>query len=96
MRSTLLATVCVCVCVCVCELVTQSCLTLCDPMDCNLPRLLCQWDSTGKKTGVDSHSLLQGTFPTQGSSPLEAHSSVVYRPRAGRSLSKTHSFILQN
>ena len=27
----------VCVCVCVCMLVTQSCLTLCDPMDCNPP-----------------------------------------------------------
>ena len=27
--------VCVCVCVCVCLLVTQSCLTLCDPMDCS-------------------------------------------------------------
>ena len=26
------ANVCVCVCVCVCVLVTQSCLTLCDPM----------------------------------------------------------------
>ena len=26
-----------CVCVCVCMLVAQSCLTLCDPMDCNLP-----------------------------------------------------------
>ena len=25
----------VCVCVCVCVLVTQSCLTLCDPMDCS-------------------------------------------------------------
>ena len=29
--------VCVCVCVCVCVLVTQSCPTLCDPMDCNPP-----------------------------------------------------------
>ena len=29
--------VCVCVCVCVCEKVPQSCLTLCDPMDCSLP-----------------------------------------------------------
>ena len=25
----------VCVCVCVCELVAQSCLTLCDPLDCS-------------------------------------------------------------
>ena len=28
--------VCVCVCVCVC-LVSQSCLTLCNPMDCRQP-----------------------------------------------------------
>ena len=28
---------CVCVCVCVCVLVTQSCPTLCDLMDCSLP-----------------------------------------------------------
>ena len=27
-----------CVCVCVCVLVTQSRLTLCDPMDCSPPR----------------------------------------------------------
>ena len=26
-----------CVCVCVCVLVTQPCLTLCNPMDCNRP-----------------------------------------------------------
>ena len=29
--------VCVCVCVCVCVLDAQSCLTLCDPMDCSPP-----------------------------------------------------------
>ena len=29
-------------------------------------RLLCPWDSPGKKTGVDCHFLLQGMFPTQG------------------------------
>ena len=29
-------------------------------------RLLRQWDSPGKKTGVASHMLLQGIFPTQG------------------------------
>ena len=30
-------------------------------------RLLCSWNSPGKITGVDGHSLLQGIFPTQGS-----------------------------
>ena len=30
--------VCVCLCVCVCACsITQSCLTLCGPMDCSLP-----------------------------------------------------------
>ena len=32
-------------------------------------RLLCPWDSPGKNTGVGNHALLQGVFPTQGSSP---------------------------
>ena len=30
-------------------------------------RILCPWNSPGKNTGVSSHSLLQGIFPTQGS-----------------------------
>ena len=30
---------------------------------------LCPWNSPGKNTGVDGHSLLQGFFPTQGSNP---------------------------
>ena len=46
-------------------LVTQLCLTLCNPID--LARLLCAWNSPGKNTGVGCHSLLQGIFPTQGS-----------------------------
>ena len=29
-------------------------------------RLLCPWDSQGKSTGVGSHFLFQGIFPTQG------------------------------
>ena len=58
--------VCVCVCVCVCYLL--SCLTLCDPMNCSQPaRLLCPWNSSGKNTGVGSHSVLQSIFLTQGS-----------------------------
>jgi len=32
-------------------------------------RLLCPWDSPGKKTGVGCHALLQGILPTQGSNP---------------------------
>ena len=41
-------------------LVTQSRLTLRDPVDCSLPR-------SSVHTGVGSHYLLQGIFPTQGS-----------------------------
>ena len=41
--------------------VTQSCLTLCDPMDYS------PWDSPGQNTGVGSLSLLQRIFPTQKS-----------------------------
>ena len=36
-------------------------------------RLLCPWDSPSKNNGVGSHSLLQGTFPTQGSNPGLLH-----------------------
>ena len=35
--------------------------------------LLCPWDSPGKNTGMGSHSLLQGIFPTQGSNPGLLH-----------------------
>ena len=55
-------------------LVTQSCLTLCNPVDCNLPgRLLCPWDSPGKSTGVGCHFLLQRIYLTQGSNPGLPH-----------------------
>ena len=46
--------------------VTQSCPTLCDPMDCSRPGS-CPWDFPGKSPGVGCHFLLQGIFPTQGS-----------------------------
>ena len=35
--------------------------------------LLCPWDSPGQNTGVGSHSLLQGSFLTQGSNPSLLH-----------------------
>ena len=49
------------------EKVTQSCLTLCDPMDYSL------WNSPDQNIGVGSLSLLQGIFPTQGSNPRLPH-----------------------
>ena len=47
--------------------VTQSCPTLCDPMDYSPPgSSLCPWNSPGKNTGVGSHFFLQKIFLTQG------------------------------
>ena len=58
---------------CVPCLVTQSCLTLCDPMDYSLPGPSVHGDSPGKSTGVGCCAFLQGTFPTQGSNPALPH-----------------------
>ena len=44
------------------------CLTLCYPMGCSLPDSS-PWNSPGENTGVSSHFLLQGIFPTQGVEP---------------------------
>ena len=43
-------------------------------------RLLCPWDSPGKNTGVRSHSLLQGIFPSQGSNPGLLHCMQILYP----------------
>ena len=45
-------------------IVTQSCLILCDPMDCSP---LCPWNSPGNKVGC--HFLLQGNLPNPGIEP---------------------------
>ena len=56
--GTLIPDVC-CVCVCVCA---QSCLTLCDPMDCSLP------DSTVRE--ISEARILSGLpFPSPGDLP---------------------------
>ena len=54
-------------------LVTQSCLTLWDLMDCSPPGSSVHGDFLGKNTGVGCHVLLQGVFPTQGSNPNLPH-----------------------
>ena len=51
--------------VCVCS-VTQSCLTLCSPVDCSLPGSSVHGIFPGKSTGVGCHCLLYWIFSTQG------------------------------
>ena len=46
--------------------------------------LLCPWDYPGTSSGVGSHSLLQGIFPTQGSIPCPLHyRQILYRWATG-------------
>ena len=54
-------------------LVTQSCLTLCNPMDRSPPGSSLPGDSPGKITGVGCHALLQQIFLTQGLNPGLPH-----------------------
>ena len=82
--------------VCVC-LVTQLCLTLCDPMDCSPLGSSVYEDSPGKNTGMGCHSLFQGIFPTQGLSPGLPHwRQILYSlshqgsPLSGYSMWKLH------
>ena len=48
-------------------LVTQLCLTFCDPTDCSRPGSSVHGDTPGKNSGVGCHAFLQGIFPNQGS-----------------------------
>ena len=80
-------------------LVTQSCLTFCEPLNCSLPASSCPWDFPGTNTRVGCHSLLQGIFPNQGSNPGLLHppqtikvGSLLSEP-PGKPLGKHTSFI---
>ena len=55
----------------VCEHVQslQTCLTLCNLMNCSPPGSSVHGNSPGKNIGVDCHAFLQGIFLTQGSNP---------------------------
>ena len=50
-------------------LVTQSCLTLCKPMDCGLPAFSVHGDSPSKNTGVGLPFLSPGNLPNPGIEP---------------------------
>ena len=52
-----------------CAVLSQSCPTLCNPMDCTPPDSCVHGDSPGKNTGVGCHALLQGTLPDPGIKP---------------------------
>ena len=57
-------------------LITQLCLTPCDPMDCSPPgssREILHGNFPGKNTGEGCHALLQGIFLIWGSNPGLLH-----------------------
>ena len=62
--------VCVCLCLCVSRLVMSNSL---QPHGLEPARLPCPWNSPGRNTGVDCHSLLQRSFPTQRWNPGLLH-----------------------
>ena len=65
-------------------LVTQSCSTLCHPMDCSPLDSSVHGDSPGKNTGLGCHALLQGSFPTQALNPglLHCRQILYHEPRS--------------
>ena len=56
-----------------CVLVAQSCLTLCNPVDCSLPGFSVHGILQARILEWVSISLLQGIFPIQGSNPGILH-----------------------
>ena len=50
-------------------LLTQSCPTLCNRIDCSPPGSSVHGDSLGNNIGVGCYALVQGIFPTQGLNP---------------------------
>ena len=60
-------------CVCVCVLVTQSCLTLCDPMDCSPPGSSVHGISQARVLEWVAISFSRGIFLTQESNPRLPH-----------------------
>ena len=55
------------------SLVTQSCPTLCDPVDCSPPGSSVSGIPPGKNSGMGCHAVLQGIFLAQGWNPGLLH-----------------------
>ena len=67
-------------CLC-CPVLTQSCPTLWDPVDCSPPGSSVYGASPGRNAGVGCHALLlREIFPTQGLNPGLTHGSQILLP----------------
>ena len=66
---------------CACLLVSQSCPTLCDPMDCSLPGSSVRGDCPGENTEVDAMLSSRGSFNPgiEPRSPALQADSLLYR-----------------
>ena len=76
-------------------LVAQSCLTLCDPMNCSPPGSSVHGDSPGKATGVGCHALLQGSSQSKDGtqvSPLQVDSLLSEPPRKSKNTGVDYPF----
>ena len=67
-------------CVCCSSVQSLSCVQLFATPWTIPARVLCPWNSPSKNTGVGSHSLLQGIFPTLGSNPDLPHCRQILYP----------------
>ena len=77
------------VCVCVCVLVTQLCLTLCNPMDCSSPGSSVHGILQARI--LEWVTILQGIFPTQGSNLGLPHCrQILYRLSDKGNVTYTH------
>ena len=68
----------------------MTCPTLCLVSDSL--RLYSPWNSPGQNSGVGRFSLLQGTFPTQGSNPGLSHSRQILYQLSHQRSPKTYPF----
>ena len=78
-------------------LVTQSCLTLCDAMDCSPLGSSVRGNSPGKNPGMGCHALLQGIFlpRDQARVALQADSLLSEPPGKPKNTGVDNFFLLQ-
>ena len=73
--------------------VIQSCMTLCDPVNCSPPGSSVHGASPGKNTGLGCHVLLQGLLPTYGLNPGLPHCRQILYHLSHQRINVTYSHI---